>query len=128
MTFKLTLGDWSGDGHNITRSFFFNTNKTVAELEQIYEDNSAELGFDIFDYCSDYDDTKIPREDFNKLSGILDISVYLEKEDDEQIYVGCDEYKDIFVAIMNYKERILNGDADVQESYKLCGGYGLLSD
>lgn len=128
MIFKLVLGDWPGDGHNMTQDFFFNTDKTVAELEQIYEDNSAELGFDIFDYCSDYEDSTIPREDFNKLSGILDIRVYLEEEDDELIYMGCDKYKDVFVAIMNYKEQVLNSVVDYQVSYKLCGGYGLFSN
>lgn len=39
MKVKLTLGDWSGDGHGQYDEFVYEVNKTVEEIRQAYKDS-----------------------------------------------------------------------------------------
>lgn len=43
-TFKWTLGDWSGDGHNQTSDVVFRTNNTADEIREAYWDSCVETG------------------------------------------------------------------------------------
>lgn len=42
---KLTLGDWSRDGHGNSDYFVFMVNKTVSEIRQGYKDSCKKFGF-----------------------------------------------------------------------------------
>ena len=42
MKIKITLGDWSGDGHGIYENFIFDSNKSVDEIIKSYK-NSCKL-------------------------------------------------------------------------------------
>lgn len=53
MIYKLTLGDWSQDGHNIYEEFLFECNHTISEIRQAYKDSCKRLGV-TFNYNTDY--------------------------------------------------------------------------
>lgn len=48
MKVKMTVGDWSQDGHNQYEEFVFETNKTVTEIQDAYKQSCKTLGL-IFD-------------------------------------------------------------------------------
>lgn len=50
---KLVLGDWSGDGHSVSNTYIFNTNKSVEEIQQAYKDSCKLTGIQ-FNDCKDY--------------------------------------------------------------------------
>jgi hypothetical protein len=54
------LGDWSGDGHEKTSTFVYDSNKPLDELEAAYHKASSILGFDLInDVARDYEDSRI---------------------------------------------------------------------
>jgi len=50
---KLTIGDWSQDGHNQYEEFVFESNKTVTEIRQAYKDSCKLTGLS-FNHNQDY--------------------------------------------------------------------------
>ena len=44
MVYKLTLGDWSKDGHGIHKAFYFDCNYDVYKIRQAYKDSCKKLG------------------------------------------------------------------------------------
>ena len=50
---KLTIGDWSQDGHNQYDEFVYSSNKTVQEIQQAYK-NSCKLTGLSFNHSEDY--------------------------------------------------------------------------
>lgn len=44
MIYKLTLGDWSEDGHRIHEDFYFDCNYDVHKIRQAYKDSCRKLG------------------------------------------------------------------------------------
>lgn len=53
MLYKLVLGDWSKDGHNISKDFIFDCNHDVSEIRQAYKDSCKKLGV-TFNHNEDY--------------------------------------------------------------------------
>ena len=41
---KLTIGDWSKDGHGLSEFFVYEVNKSVSEIRQGYKDSCKKLG------------------------------------------------------------------------------------
>jgi lysyl-tRNA synthetase class II len=50
---KITIGDWSQDGHNQYEEFVFEANKTVQEIRQAYKDSCKLTGLS-FNHNEDY--------------------------------------------------------------------------
>jgi hypothetical protein len=50
---KLTIGDWSGDGHEHYEEFVYNSNKTAEEIRQGYKDSCKLTGIS-FNHNEDY--------------------------------------------------------------------------
>ena len=50
---KLTIGDWSGDGHSQYEEFVFESNKTVEKIRQAYKDSCKLTGLS-FNHNEDY--------------------------------------------------------------------------
>jgi hypothetical protein len=62
-SFKIQVGDWSGDGHGQCMDYIFKSNKPVEEIREIYftaKEKYPTLSPDSF--CSDYQDYTIPDE------------------------------------------------------------------
>lgn len=53
MIYKLTLGDWSKDGHEQYREFLFDCNYDIHKIRQAYKDSCKKLGIS-FNHNSDY--------------------------------------------------------------------------
>jgi len=127
---KIVIGDPSNDGHGVTESFLFNSNKSLSELKEIYKINSEALGFDLMQYCHEYEDSVIPKEVLDPVCKLLnfDITQYMggdEFEDGISYDLYVDLYVDLFIAILQYgtfgviMEQIKETDGwDI-------GGYGL---
>lgn len=69
--FEIVIGDRSGDGHNQTESFIFNTNKTLAEIQEAYIQSCDLLGVrfhrDLEDdskteLCTEWRSSELPEE------------------------------------------------------------------
>jgi hypothetical protein len=50
---KLTLGDWSDDGHCVSEDYIYITNKTVSEIRQAYKDSCILTGLQ-FNHNANY--------------------------------------------------------------------------
>jgi hypothetical protein len=50
---KLTIGDWSQDGHNQYEEFVYESNKSVKEIRQAYKDSCKLTGLS-FNHNEDY--------------------------------------------------------------------------
>lgn len=53
MKVRLTIGDWSGDGHSISEDFIYESNKSVEEIRQAYK-NACKLTGLSFNHNDDY--------------------------------------------------------------------------
>jgi len=53
MKVKLTIGDWSQDGHNQYDEFVYESNKSVQEIRQAYKDSCKLTGIQ-FNHNKDY--------------------------------------------------------------------------
>ena len=60
MLYKIRLGDWSHDGHGITREFRVEVNYPFADLQANYLKNTERFGFGLEDLASDFEDTLFP--------------------------------------------------------------------
>jgi len=66
--FKLVLGDWSGDGHNITEAYTVECDLTLDEAREAYFLAKEKLpDLDPGSFCKDYEDCVLPEKVFNKL-------------------------------------------------------------
>lgn len=50
---RLSIGDWSEDGHNQSEDFVYEVNKTVEEIRQAYKDSCVLTGLQ-FNYNENY--------------------------------------------------------------------------
>lgn len=116
MIYKLTLGDWSGDGHEEYREFLFDCNYDIHKIRQAYKDSCKKLGISFnhnTDYTelglhfrderqiwTEYEDGNISEFAFNilKTAGCLDNIDYYE-EDGECFIEECSECASL---IMNF--------------------------
>ena len=76
MKIKISIGDWSEDGHNQYEQFVFESNKPVEEIQQAYKDSCKLTGLQ-FNHNEDY-------------TG-LNLNWQHPEYDDRQI---CTEYED----------------------------------
>lgn len=82
--FKLTIGDWSNDGHGRCETFIVISNKPVQESREAYFKAIEKLNFDISrEVCSDYQEYELKpevRKKFKKLGYTI------EEEFDPEAY------------------------------------------
>lgn len=66
MEIQFVLGDWSKDGHGITKLFTFDINADRDRVMQAYAAGCEIVGFDLTDYCADFEENTIPAEIYDK--------------------------------------------------------------
>lgn len=59
---SLETGDWSNDGHNISRVFTFKSNYPQSQIEAAYNTAVARGVPDISSQCEDYEDSSLTEE------------------------------------------------------------------
>lgn len=104
MKVKLSIGDWSHDGHNQSEEFVFEVNKSVEEIRQAYKDSCKLAGIQFnhndnyigieydwreshkYECFTEYEDSRMRSDISKKLKAVgLDVSKYaINDEDDEQ--------------------------------------------
>jgi hypothetical protein len=67
--YKIVLGDWSGDGHGISETYYVDVTgpHTIDQLRENYQCNVAALGFSPHDIAEEYEDSSIKPEHAEKL-------------------------------------------------------------
>ena len=74
---KLTIGDWSQDGHNQYEEFVYESNKSVHEIRQAYKDSCKLTGIS-FNHNEDYTglNLKWDHPEYNSRKIATEYSVY----------------------------------------------------
>jgi len=81
-TVKIQLGDPGGDGHGISRDRYYKTNYDRDALKAAYQKSVMKFGVDLHDVCSDYEDSSISEDIYDKLkAGGFPIENYFEDMD-----------------------------------------------
>lgn len=112
MKVRLTIGDWSKDGHSISEDFIYKSNKSVEEIRQAYK-NSCKLTELSFNHDEDYTglnlkygtDRQIATEYQSSTISELALEILkkyeieLKSEDGSEEYFidGVDEFVDILI-------------------------------
>lgn len=60
--FRMSIGDWSDDGHGMHEDFIISSNVPVKVVREAHFAMKDELGFSIEDICSEYEDSVIDSE------------------------------------------------------------------
>lgn len=60
--FVMPIGDWSDDGHGKCDEYFFQSNKDISFVREAHFKIKKELGIDIDEVCSDYEDSHIEQD------------------------------------------------------------------
>jgi RecB family endonuclease NucS len=83
MKYTILLGDWSGDGHNFTKTFYLDIteNFTEEELKVNYNNNVDKIGFGYGAIACEYEDSIISCEQIKAL----------EKAGMNFVYLSCNE-------------------------------------
>lgn len=105
--FKITIGDWSDDGHGKSDEIIFESNATLKEMQDAYRQSCRTTGIQFHGYdhrndysngieiCVNYEDSSPPIKavDIMIAYGIIDISEYGDDFDKEDFYFdGGEEF------------------------------------
>ena len=124
---NIVVGDWSGDGHNVTSTFVMKSNFSREEMKAAYEIATEMVGFDITKHlCQEHEDWYISAELVEKFQG-FGISLDLEEdfENDERFEMTPEDFVNLYIKLINlsaqgFEHEMIKG-VDVN-----IGGYGLL--
>lgn len=98
MLHKITLGDWSGDGHGITQDYFFETADQFTDevLGANYDKNIVDLGINPSKLMDSPDEYEIPVAVKQKLQSldIANLSKPVNPKYDEPWWDPSEEYAD----------------------------------
>jgi len=142
MKVKLNLGDWSQDGHNLTKVVILEVNKTVKEIQDAYRKSCKDSGVELHELCSEYNDDVIDRETIEKLNNFgIDTLSWVhdsyEVDNDDDVYFNILGFRDLIldfikVSLPDLTYEIVEDDipningfwGDLNVSF----GYGLFRD
>lgn len=119
--FKLTVGDWSSDGHGMTDEVMILTNKTADQLEYVHKYFFIS---ELMKACSDYEATKLSPE---LAQAMIDSGVVTEVDLTQNLMV--EDYVTLFLDIVKYylpSFSYLLIEVPYGNSINI-GGYGLYS-
>lgn len=142
MKVKLNLGDWSQDGHNLTKVVILEVNKTVKEIQDAYRKSCKDSGVELHELCSEYNDDVIDRETIEKLNnfGIDTLSwVYdsYEVDNNDDVYFNILGFRDLIldfikVSLPDLTYEIVKDDIPSINGFwgdlNVSFGYGLFRD
>lgn len=139
---ELILGDWGGDGHNITHRIRILSNLTTSEIRNAFNDGKKTMNYKggkgIDNYCNDYEDREIPIdfaefcEDAFYGSGdeypfkAEDIEEWnWISEGDKNVSINMEEYTDIYLRTVKLGNPNFKYQYSKSGSSMGIGGYGL---
>jgi len=65
---ELEVGDSSGDGHNITESFYIKSSQPMNQVEKMYKTGCKKLKVDLNKYANAYEDGLLPKKQYEILN------------------------------------------------------------
>lgn len=129
--YKLVEGDGSGDGHKFSTDYYVKCNMDPTKL---YKKAVKIAGYDLIkDYCSDYEDNKIPIKilldiwpDFFDVDYVPDQE---ELEDGYELWYGEEYWPEIFLKFCQKADENFTYEFVVSDVPSInIGGYGLYND
>lgn len=135
MLIQLLVGDDSGDGHNIRKSFSVSLETpcgvnieplTIDFLTSIYNNGSKICGIDITEYFQEYEESTIHLSFAREIENVLGIDFGVEHiyEDGEEVAIFPDDYIAIYIEIFN--KNTLGYKMSLNRPLSIpIGGYGL---
>jgi hypothetical protein len=125
MIFEVNIGDWSKDGHNQSKRFLFQTSATREEIKKAYDKGVKILGVDITKYCSDYEDSSLPTEQYDTYieSGWGGLEDGFETDEDVHLYIT--DYLSLWLHTIKIGCDTISIEEINSETSFNIGGYGL---
>lgn len=80
---RISVGDWSNDGHGQYECFDIDSNKTLAELDAIDKTCKARLGFETGDIAYEYEE---PRVRWSIVDSLIKAGYVFKDEDLDEDY------------------------------------------
>lgn len=113
--FRMSIGDWSDDGHGKHEDYIIKSNKPVKDVREAHFRIKEVTGIDIDHLCRDYEDSHIPSDVEDKL---LAMGFGFEDE-------GCtypDEFASLWVFLLQKADpglelKIVNDDIPTLHFY-----------
>ena len=65
--FYMTIGDWSGDGHDQSEDFLIESNYPVERVREAHFQMETATGINIEDICAEYEENEIDPETVKKI-------------------------------------------------------------
>ena len=135
MKITLEIGDPDGYGHRFRREAVYDFNVgSVKELLSAYQKGCNLIGFDLEEYCQDYEDASIPEKIVKKIMKVLSdasVSDWFDNEtrveDIENIRIDYEVYLSLYLEICKLGNPKLTWEEEFADSIDI-GGYGLFSD
>ena len=132
MKIKMQIGDWSNDGHNQSQDYILSITGST-NLEKDYVAGMRKVGFDLTEYCLDYEDNYVPKALIDKVWELgFEFKTecyrpdFADEPDNDLTGLWADEYVDLYMTIAaignnNLKYEIVGDDLKIIRP----GGYGL---
>lgn len=139
----LVVGDWSGDGHSITKTIDIKTNVTTGELLEAYQAGVKKIGIDLSkQICSEYGDFRISYDQFLKLIAFSELYDVFSEECEEEIkaiktqedftesdcnYLDYEKYAKLYLGVAKVGNPTIKYKFATKTQRINIGGYGLFS-
>ena len=123
---KVILGDWSGDGHNITETYIVEISCTNEELQEFYRNAVKKSGIQFENICEEYEDAVISGEIISTLTklGVKIPEFDCDYEDENDFIAEPDNYLELLLNFCklggDFKYKVVNDDV----LFKNPSGYG----
>ncbi len=132
MKYKITVGDWSDDGHGKTETFIVDVvGASRKQMFDNYKRNVDRLGFDPQNIANEYEDSYWPREAVEKLQEV-GFPFPEEFDIDDEYYsdwLDLEMYVNLIMFFMTNGLNVAWGIVKGEEMPTLIGGYdGYKSD
>lgn len=95
--FRMSIGDWSDDGHGKHEDFIVSSNVPVQVVREAHFAMKDKLGFSIEDICNKYDDSAIEPE-LEKI--ITSLGFKFQDYDDGIAYTFSDEMVELWIFLL----------------------------
>lgn len=130
---RLVVGDWSTDGHSMTKDIWVLSNRRVSDMELAYQKGSRIVGVDLTrDVCVEYEDSVLPAEVLVKLinagfKGLEDFELKGGMIYDDTEYLAPEEFAKLWLFIASKGDPEMKTEVLEDELPINIGGYGLFS-
>ncbi len=124
---RLVVGDYSGDGHNKSESFYINSSLSKKNMQEAYINGAKKLGVDLVnDICTNYEDSRLPPEAKKIFMDAGFEDKYDYELDDEESMAYNHQWFDLYLFTVWYGNNDFEYLMENQNAETIIvGGYGL---